>query len=578
MNGGRSQVVRFLGAAARLAVVIVPLAWVLARAQTLPPDQTEIRTRVAEAVQVAASDLGVFVDPGVTEEISKTVDVFAGNFCFPAHHPPSVARCERTVRQRGVLVGAVRDYLESAWARRPPAMLSVGARMAEREGLSFAQIGWPPEVPNRVAVIEFSRTPAGRVALRTASGPAPLGSSRRYVLTTPGFQEFEVTEGTGRSVVRVNTAAARVTRAELDGNSGSTIAAPLRIDPPVSRYCVGGSQPPASGALAFFNWARATYVEPDETKRANLAPIARQPAIEVSVRDDAGICGDACRAGVATAFVQSIALWRGGCSRCDQNAMSVVKVNQDVWIDARLASRLRGDVTSLDLNRTVPSETAIAVTAPAISVPTSAMYGYEPVVTGEDIERRLCSSNIASSGGPIAEVRQVVCNRRSPAGGVRATVVFRSRTSCGPAADFIACGRPLAEVELATDDTRYRVATTDGTRLAGAGADEPIELRDVILHEVGHWFGVPHLDEAAPGAGVDIMSGTYTQGRACISGASLVMLNNAADLRWPFRVTEGRGLRRAPASASQRTAVPAAPALPVPVAPPVPRPPPGYSR
>lgn len=247
-------------------------------AQTRPPDQPEIRQLVAEAVDAASADLGILVDPTVSEEIAKTVMVFASNFCYPPDLGPSVARCERTVRRSSVLTSEVRSYLKSALDERPSALRSVGAALAEREGMFFEHIGWSSELPNRVAVVQLPRTPSGTVSLRTASGPLRLGSNRQHLLVAPGTLEIEVVEGSSKSIAMVQAQAGRVVVAALDGQRDGGSGPPLRIDPPVALYC-GGLEARSSDALRFFNWGRVTISEPDSIKRSNLAPIARQPFV-----------------------------------------------------------------------------------------------------------------------------------------------------------------------------------------------------------------------------------------------------------------------------------------------------------
>lgn len=105
-------------------------------------------------------------------------------------------------------------------------------------------------------------------------------------------------------------------------------------------------------------------------------------------------------------------------------------------------------------------------------------------------------------------------------------------------------------MELSVDNIRYAVPVTAGKFEFGAGSIS-VDLRHVVLHEVGHWFGVPHVDTVAGGAYKDVMTSVPEDGKPCVSAASLIMLNNATDLRWKYRVLEGGGLRRPRQSAQQ---------------------------
>jgi hypothetical protein len=103
---------------------------------------------------------------------------------------------------------------------------------------------------------------------------------------------------------------------------------------------------------------------------------------------------------------------------------------------------------------------------------------------------------------------------------------------------------PGEQVELALGGYSYLLRTPKGqVTLGERGVTSPIDLQLVILHEVGHWFGLPHAEIAGAEAAADIMSAVLGDGKPCVAAQSMIMMNNASDLRWQYRIKEGGGLR-----------------------------------
>lgn len=119
-------------------------------------------------------------------------------------------------------------------------------------------------------------------------------------------------------------------------------------------------------------------------------------------------------------------------------------------------------------------------------------------------------------------------------------------------ANALACGYPDQSITLNTPRFRFGLTGPDASRpptvtLGKAGPSQRqdyVPLHPVMVHEVGHWFGLPHV-ESDPGSDDrdEVMIDTGGSDRVCISRAALNMLDSAVDQAWQFRHV-GKGLLR----------------------------------
>lgn len=120
----------------------------------------------------------------------------------------------------------------------------------------------------------------------------------------------------------------------------------------------------------------------------------------------------------------------------------------------------------------------------------------------------------------------------------------------------LACGFPDQRVVLNSREFQFTISRSSpdaakSTLVFGVPSPKQaglsIPLFPVVLHEVGHWFGLPHV-ESDPGTdGRDeVMIDTGGTDDVCISRGALNMVNAAVDESWPFRLTGKGALRYAP--------------------------------
>lgn len=108
---------------------------------------------------------------------------------------------------------------------------------------------------------------------------------------------------------------------------------------------------------------------------------------------------------------------------------------------------------------------------------------------------------------------------------------------------IVACATPDGDVELNTDHFAFTISTAAGP-LVAAGKGTPVSLRDILLHEVGHWFGLIHAGDDSPLSGdtLPVMAKEYGDGARCLTLSEVAMLDEAADLSWALRLKSCAGL------------------------------------
>jgi hypothetical protein len=119
-------------------------------------------------------------------------------------------------------------------------------------------------------------------------------------------------------------------------------------------------------------------------------------------------------------------------------------------------------------------------------------------------------------------------------------VVAGRPTKCEGGVEVIACASVGNSVALNASDYTF----VEGNReLFGVGP-EKVRLLTVLVHEVGHWFGLPHVDELRTPREERhaIMEAAYVDGQ-CITRGELTLLDRASDLEWSKRLKSCDGFR-----------------------------------
>lgn len=513
-----------------------------------PISRSETFGIVNEALQRIANKQHLGVDPQVAESLVADLNVFASTFCGSAGEFD--VKCDRIRNNPAISTKVIGDYLVDV-VKGKDSVESVASRFAKSIGKSVTEAGWPENIPSMIGVFNVPRNLRNaRFRVQTATELVDIGDHLNTILFKPGRYKLVAVLQDGRTRFGRLLIAPRANGLWIEGTS--TDAKMLgRIDVPPSSYCLDLPSTTSAQALNPFNWARSVIRESPEKRLAHRTPTAVQSSIEIKVVDESGSCSTACQSGLSIAFAQAIAVWRAGCQPCDRGALSIVKLGDNVWMDSRATQRIlalahRPDTKlNLDLSKYIDAEMQTYVTVPSRTIPSSVMAGYEQVDQNVEVTRVLCKQAAPSGKNWLRAAQGFLCSgfvrldeRLNP------TIIIKSgNTECGAATEAIACSKPGGEIQLTVQGYAYRIPTSSGTYLLGSQkAPIELDLGPVILHEVGHWFGVPHPESVgilAP----DIMQGTFNPDSTCVRPETLTLLSNAVDDRWPFIAKSKQGLR-----------------------------------
>lgn len=513
----------------------------LTRAQTADnSDPQQVRAILVPAIARVAQIENLIVDPRIVDQMVVSLGIYVFNFCST----PAEDCSNRMTSKSPDIESAVRAHLKALQELPASPVQVFGDRLAKGK---FPLVGWPThQIAEGGLVALPPKLHFVDIYMRFATGVILIGRGKT-LLAPPGPITLEAT--LDKQSERWTVSVPLRKTVNLDAKSGTTVEA-RPLQPLPSAMCKQTAAIPYRGPLSLFNQGRAKFAEESQVRIANEAPYLGQHVIDISVATKGNVtCDAACQYALSALFADSVATWRAGCTRCAPNALVSMRANSHLWIDWRIARRLRiaasGRSVELDLSKADVNEGPLVGIQP-----------FADLSADGPVREQLCSTH-PDAAPWVGTVQHIVCEK--PTTDNRATKILRPSvtllgglTACGEGA--IACGLPAAGVEVSLRDYRYMLPGLKGTNEIVIGPNrsgEILDMRHVILHEVGHWFGVPHSQVAGPDQFLDVMSQGYGEGQSCLSGHSMRMLSNAGDLRWNYRVKEG-GALLAPQSKRRR--------------------------
>jgi hypothetical protein len=276
----------------------------------------------------------------------------------------------------------------------------------------------------------------------------------------------------------------------------------------------------ADGPTKFYD--RYFCASPTRSAAAPLAKpkveFAEKSILMVSMRDRDNVLPPGGVQGIAEAITKAVAGWNAICFGCavGNNAVVIVFGPQDPRvIYSYVQSDLYFGLDELLRKSLVP----VMTTAPHIPASTwndlalksnsrspGGGQSYVPVKYNPEVYRVLCLAPYEDLPPSLRAVRSVTCRERP--GEARATNdmvysvdldVLSTVTSCPPAdGSVIACTVPSTAINdhIELDAKHFAFRLSEGTGKSGVvfgSGTQNVDLTRVLLHEMGHWLGLPDM-------------------------------------------------------------------------------------
>ena len=544
----------------RLSAAAVVLCAALAASPAAPQDLAAADSAIlAEGASKAAEGWAqrrkVYLGPTVIDDVVYTTVSAVAAACWG-----TAAQCKSAKDPQG-FASSVTAYLETLLGN-PTGTELTGDRIFTRIGFDKSRLGWPsgPAANRYIAAV----LPEGFTSLShvTWNGKVAIANDPTVVLVPMGVHGFVgIRRQDGRpTLLRLMALRDADGKAQIEwiAERGTDAAhsMPWRVDPELSRFCLSKPVDPTEPKYRLSTGRGAPPI-------ASASDFHGAEILRVRLATDERSCDAGCRAGVAASVIQALAQWRAGCTRCRPYTLSVVEVEASVFVSVRLIETalqwpyLRPQKNA---NGVLASEVANMATTQGSGV--DVRMGFQRV-DGVAPALGLCTSSGPTQGTPGFAVlspraRDRVCQPPSsasciPAAGCKEiTLRLSGAQDC---ANALACGFPDQSVTLNTPRFKFGLMGTDPAlpptitlgQAVGGQRQAHVALHPVLLHEVGHWFGLPHVDsDPGPDDRDEVMIDTGGDDRVCISRAALNMLDSAVDQTWQFRQAVKGMLRYAP--------------------------------
>ncbi|WP_429344187.1 hypothetical protein [Paraburkholderia sp. GAS42] len=500
----------------------------------------------------------VYVSPVVATEVAAQLLQASVHLC-----PYSESGCA-LYRDPVVREEVIRAYLADLMQSRTR-ILGVMERLFARAGLSFAQIGWP-EGPgfNQFVAVTIPQTQHQPSALSYVQwdGFDALPPNALRAILPVGVHTFVERTSDGnlnelqlRVTRNSSGGAATIVNSRSLGSKNPFEAFPSRIEPQVDRFCLAKPVDPSEPKYrAVVGRGMPPIVKPTDFQGAET--------VRIHLNGNPAGCDSSCKKWIGISVVQALVDWRAGCSRCSSSTLSLVEIENDKYVSVRFVDWMQY------LSDSDPPGRPSDLTASAyIKTRLSSVYQLNPYMGFQRIDNAnelpgLCTrEDVTEATKPFQlseRAKRRLCTASAMAcevanGCKEITIDVGGADDCnGP----LACGFPDQRVVLNSREFQFTISRSSpdaakSTLVLGIPspkqAGHSIPLFPIVLHEVGHWFGLPHV-ESDPGTdGRDeVMIDTGGTDDVCISQGALNMVNAAVDESWPFRLTGKGALRYAP--------------------------------
>lgn len=486
---------------------------------TTLPDQTPLARAVIKQWSLQNS---VVLDPKLADEINKQITFFYQIDCYKGDESPTVRACLSLLSDKVRLASFLVTDLDETFLQHKDPLPWFAARLSSSIGIDFTRAGYGDAYRGR------NTTACGELPVRYHSARAYLVGDSNLV-EIPIGSRLCLPDGV-YTVVLKDEALRLVLRFMSAQSPHVTITSVLPIG---SRSDIYGRRVTApSNVLCLNETSELSPLTVPLPRRDDISIPKPQlfstvPVLSVEIRDSSHLCDSTCTANMRITIVTSLAAWRSSCSRCSLANLMVIRFAQVSYVNSQTVSILEGFVAS---NKALPPAGQRVPLSRVNSISYDLMDGSLPKLA------TVCSTNPAQ---PFAEL----CGRSAEVNKMAMVVEISDKEQTCGSAIHIACASPDGVIQLRAKDHVFLVNAGDSSSPRFGNGDEVYDLLAVLVHEFGHFFGVPHIthQRITDGSHVDAMSSHYDR-RFCVTKADSTMLDQATDPNWPFRLDGCAGL------------------------------------
>jgi hypothetical protein len=270
-------------------------------------------------------------------------------------------------------------------------------------------------------------------------------------------------------------------------------------------------------------------------------------------------CNDKCKGAIEQSLGVALSVWKSTCGLCSDDFMTHFVSESRIYIDARIANWLQTSpatpypLQNKEISAAVRTKELVKggkVTATRLGAVPELAGGLSDHVVGyvrvtDELSQKICTSRVEREerARSLRALKDAACGRKSAKRSeddMHMTLrLLNGETSCRVpkgSAKAIACGVPDKSIELSfgNNNTFSFEDFSSGTKmLLGPKKGADYDGTQVLIHEVGHWFGLRHI--MPPGGGYeqfanvkDIMQ-DYHQSDACMTAISVNLINAMSD-------------------------------------------------
>ena len=463
-----------------------------------------------------------FLDPTILNDLVQEGELFWLTLCGDDH---SAVKCNALFGNRFRSETAVKGYLDDRLLTRKTRLRGLAARLSDVLQVEWSRTGWPEERNNFDGCVRLpAEYSVGRGSYLNGNSPETIGALTMPLCLQPG--------------------AHRILSLKADKTWELLNLEVLANSPDGPKLFTERAQ--RNSAIISNRVVDAAVSECSDGSNAKQNPLKRPPArdllieersatseafsLEVQIIDSGNRCSLACRNLLGRVFLEALLQWTKACRLCKPANFAVVKLDGLTMIDFSRLS-LGAAIRSLDeMNRFLDGTRSMAI------------RGYQDFSPSSDIGKQIClpsspqfiKDELCSAPAMIPETRRIL-----------SLELQEGDLICGKSTDALVACASDKKIQLNSRFFSFsgltEIAVVDGKVVRrpvaiGAG-NRTVDLRRVLVHELGHFFGLPHSDEA----GHDIMAQYYSDSGSCLSVDDKSMVNSSVDHRWTYRLLRCSG-------------------------------------